>query len=232
MNTPTYELIIPSSKQKVKYRPFLVKEQKALLIAQHSEDPHIMFNTLASVIKTCLFDKIDTSTLALFDVEYIFTQLRARSIGEISELSFTCLECGDPKAIIKVPVDLTKLAVTFDPTNNSSIELTDTIGMKLKYPGVSEMDTLESLSTFDVESLFDLAVSCIDTIYDDAGVYKASEYKREELVEFMENLTEKQFEKIREFFKTLPKLEKEIEFDCPVCKFHHKQVLKGLDSFF
>lgn len=232
MNTPTYELIIPSTNQKVKYRPFLVREQKALLIAQHSEDPHIMFDTLVDVIRICLFDKIDTSKLALFDVEYIFTQLRARSIGEISELTFTCLECGDPKAIIKVPVDLTKLEVTFNKANNSSISLTDTIGIKMRYPGVSELDTLQSLSTFDVESLFDLAVSCIDIIYDESGVYKASEYTRVELEEFVENLNEKQFEKITEFFKTMPKLEKEIEFDCPVCKFHHKQVLKGLDSFF
>jgi len=232
LTSPVFELVIPSTKQKVKYRPFLVKEQKALLIAQHSEDQHVMFNSLVEVIKTCLFDKIDMTTLALFDIEYIFTQLRARSTGEISELVFSCLECGDPKAKIKVNLDLTKLAVVFNPDNKSDIQLTDTIGVKMKYPGITEVNTLESISTYDVETLFDLAIACVDTIYDENGVYKASESSKEELTTFMESLNENQFKKIEDFFKTIPKLEKEIEFDCPVCKFHHKQVLRGIDSFF
>jgi hypothetical protein len=230
--TPTYELIVPSTKQKVKYRPFLVKEQKALLIAQQSEDQGVMFSTLINIIKVCTFDKLDVKKLAMFDVEYIFTQLRARSVGEISELIFSCLECNEPLAKSKVQIDLTKLEVTFDPNHNSYIMLTDTVGIKMKYPGITEAKTLNDLTNIDINNIFDLAVSCIDSIYDDNGVYPASESTKEELNAFLDSLNQAQFEKIKEFFLTLPKLEKTIEFDCPVCKFHHKQTLRGLESFF
>lgn len=232
MSLPTYELIVPSTKQKVKFRPFLVKEEKALLIAQQSEDQQVMLNTLKDVIKSCTSNKIDVEKLAMFDIEYIFTQLRARSVGEVSELVFSCLECGDPKAKMNVNIDLTTLEVKFHEEHTNVINLFDNVGIKMKYPGLSLINKMKDNSTEDVSLIFDVIIECIDSIFDEENVYPAHEQTKEELEEFINNLTQDQFVKIQKFFETMPKLEKEIEFDCPVCKHHHKHLIQGLDSFF
>lgn len=232
MSLPTYELTVPSTKQKVKFRPFLVKEEKALLIAQQSEDQQVMLNTLKDVIKSCTSNKIDVEKLAMFDIEYIFTQLRARSVGEVSELVFSCLECGDPKAKMNVNIDLTTLEVKFHEEHTNVINLFDNVGIKMKYPGLSLINKMKDNSTEDVSLIFDVIIECIDSIFDEENVYPAHEQTKEELEEFINNLTQDQFVKIQKFFETMPKLEKEIEFDCPVCKHHHKHLIQGLDSFF
>lgn len=232
MVAPTYELTVPSTKQVVKYRPFLVKEEKALMIAQQSEEPQTMLDTLKSVISACTFGKLNVDTLATFDIEYIFIQLRAKSVGEISELMFSCLKCGDSKAKVKINVDLTQINVIFDERHKSDIELFNDVGIKLKYPGLSVMNKLKDVKVDNYEILFDLIVECIDYIYDTDNVYAAAEQSREELEDFINNLTQDQFAKIQEFFETMPKLEKTIEFKCPVCGFDHVQVLQGLDGFF
>jgi hypothetical protein len=232
MSLPTYELTVPSTKQKVKFRPFLVKEEKALLIAQQSEDQQIMIDTLKDVIKACTSNKVDVEKLAMFDIEYIFTQLRSRSVGEISELVFSCLECNDPKAKMHVNIDLTTLEVHFDKEHTNTIKLFDNIGIKMKYPGLSLINRMKNTSTEDVSLVFDVVIECIDSIFDEENVYPAHEQTKEELEDFINNLTQEQFVKIQKFFETMPKLEKEIEFDCPVCNHHHKHLIQGLDSFF
>ena len=229
--TAIYELKIPTTKKKVKYRPFLVKEQKQLLIAQQGEDVKVMYETLKDIIKACVQDEFfDVEKLSLVDIEYIFLQLRARSVGEISNLTFSCLECNDPKAKSPVAIDLTKIEVKFDPKHHTTIQLTDTIGVKMKYPSIDVVEELKHGG--DVSAMFNVIVSCIDEVYDDKAVYKASEFTKDELDEFINQLTQAQYLKIQEFFDTMPKLEKEVEFDCPVCGFHHKQTLRGLESFF
>ena len=230
MSTPTYELTVPSTKEKVKYRPFLVKEEKALMIAHQSEDATTMLDTLKGVIGACTFNKLDVTKLAMFDIEYIFLQLRAKSVGEISELNFSCKQCNDPKAKMKVEIDLTQLEVTFDPEHTTDIQLFNDVGVKMKYPSLQVVNRLKS--TNDVEAIFDIIVECIDCIYDNDNVYAAADQSRQELVDFINNLTQDQFGKLQKFFETMPKLEKTIEFDCPVCKYHHVQTLQGLDGFF
>lgn len=232
MTTPTYELTVPSSKQKVKYRPFLVKEEKALMLAQQSENQLTMIDTLKSIIKECTFGKIDVDKLAIFDIEYIFIQLRAKSVGEISELTYSCLQCGDPKAKMNINVDLTKLEVVFNPDHTSDISLFEDVGIKMKYPGIRSIANNVNVKEGSVEFIDNMVIDCIDCIYDDSTVYVAAEQTREELREFIDNLTQEQFSKIENFFDTMPKLEKKLEFDCPVCKYHHEKIIQGIDDFF
>ena len=230
VSVPTYELTIPSTKQKVKFRPFLVKEEKALLIAQQSEDTKTMYETLKSIIASCLFNKIEVDSLAMFDIEYIFCQLRAKSVGEDTELVFNCLECNDPKGKIKINIDLTELEVKFTEGHKANIDLYGDIGIKMKYPGIEMLNKLKNFE--DTEVVFDIIVDCIDCIYTTDEVFPAKEQSKDELLSFVENLTQEQFAKIQNFFETMPKLEKRLEFTCPSCGFQHKQVLQGLDSFF
>jgi rubrerythrin len=232
MTTPTYELVIPSTKQKVKFRPFLVKEEKALMIAQQSEDSSVMYNTLKSVANTCMFDKVDIDKLAMFDIEYVFCQLRAKSVGEESELVFSCLECNDPKGKTKINIDLSTLSVQFDENHKQNIDLFDNVGIKMKYPGVDLLDKVSALSESNTDAIFEVIVQSIDSIYTDDEVFPASEQTKQELSDFLENLTQEQFKKIQNFFETMPKLEKQLEFDCPNCGYHHKMTLQGLESFF
>lgn len=232
MKTPTYEMTIPSTKQVVKFRPFLVKEEKALMIAQQSDDANTMVNTLKGVIDACTFGKVDVNKLAMFDIEYIFVQLRAKSVGEISELIFSCKQCGDPKAKIKINIDLTQLEVKFDPDHKTDIQLFDNVGVKMKYPSIATVNKLKGANAEDVDTIFNIIIDCIDSIYDEDNIYAAAEQSKEELTEFINNLTQDQFAKLQNFFETMPKLEKKLEFDCPVCGFHHNQTIQGLEGFF
>lgn len=231
MQTPVYEMTIPSTKQKVKYRPFLVKEEKALLIAQQSEDTSVMLNTLKQVISSCVTG-VDVERLAMFDFEYIFTQLRARSVGEYAELTYNCLECKDPKAKMNIDIDLTKLEVKFNDDHSATIDLFDEVGVKMKYPNLNMLTALESLKQDDVEVAFDVIGSCIEFIYDGDKIYPIEDQSKEDVNDFLEKLTRQQLNKLQNFFKTMPKLEHTMEFDCPVCKFHHRHTVRGMQNFF
>lgn len=230
MSTPTYELTVPSTKEKIKYRPFLVKEEKALMLAHQSDDATTMLDTLKGVIKACTLDTLNVEKLAMFDIEYIFLQLRAKSVGEISELNFSCKQCNDPKAKMKVEIDLTQVDVTFNPEHTADIQLFGDVGVKMKYPSLQLINKLKS--TDDVSAVFDIIIECIDCIYDNENVYASADQSKQELTDFINNLTQEQFTKLQKFFETMPKLEKTIEFDCPVCKYHHTQTIQGLDGFF
>lgn len=232
MQLPLYSVVVPSTKKEVKFRPFLVKEEKALLIAQQSEDPKVMVNTLKSIILDCIQDQIDVDKLAMFDYEYLFTQIRAKSVGEIVDLVFLCDDCTDEKAKAKVSMDITKFKVQFNDAHTSKIQLTDNIGIIMKYPNLDTVDELERASDGDVDSIFSVVADCIEFIYDGEEVYPTKEQSKEEVIEFLNNLTQDQFEKIQQFFDTMPKMSQPIEYDCPVCNKHHVKVLEGLASFF
>lgn len=232
MSTPTYELIVPSTKKKIKYRSFLVKEEKTLLIAQQSEDQTVMVNTIKALISSCTFGKLDVEELAMFDIEYIFCQLRAKSVGEISEIVFSCLECNDPKAKMRVSIDLTKLEVDFHPDHKKVIELFDDVGVTMKYPSLDMLNHIKDIKEESIEAVFNVIISCIDNIYSGDEIYPAKEQSKEELTNFLDNLTQEQFKKIQSFFETIPKLQKKIEFDCPVCNYHHNHTVQGIENFF
>lgn len=231
-NALTYNLEVPSTGKQIKYRPFLIKEEKALMIAQQSEDPKVMMDTLKYVIGSCAKGQLDTDALATFDLEYIFTQIRAKSVGEIVELNLACDTCTDEKAVAKVSIDLTTVKVEKDPEHISKIIVYDNVGIALKYPTIDIIKKLESAQSSDVEQTFDIVTECIDYIYTDDEVFHAADQTKSELLEFLNNMTTEQFSKVQKFFETMPKLKKEIEYSCPVCGKEHHKVLEGLTSFF
>lgn len=230
-SAPTYTLEIPSTKTSVKFRPFLVKDEKALLIAQQSEDNGVMLDTVKSVIQSCIITDINVDSLASFDIEYIFTQLRSVSVGEFVELTFQCDDCTDEKARALVSIDLRKLKVTFPADHVNKIPLFDDVGIVLKYPTINTMKKLED-ETNDIDAIFDIVIDCIDYIYSTEEVFTAKEQSKDELIKFLNNLTSEQFDKIQQFFKTIPTLRQDITYTCPVCGKVHNKYLEGLSSFF
>ena len=235
-STPIYTLTIPSSEKLVKFRPFLIKEEKALLIAQQSEDPVVMVNSLKEVIASCLSNKdnidFDVNDLATFDLEYVFTQIRAKSVGENIELQLKCDTCTDEKAIATVYIDLTSVKVEKNPEHTNKISLYNDVGIVLKYPSIDLIRKLELTNMSDIDQTFDIVTECIDYIYTQEEVFHAKEQSKTELLDFLNNLTTDQFSKIQKFFETMPKLKKEIEYKCPICGKLHNKTLEGLTSFF
>lgn len=235
MSTPTYNMTIPSSGQSVRFRPFLVKEEKALLIAQQSEDVSVMVESLRNVVAACIQDKIDADKLATFDLEYMFTQIRAKSVGETIELLFSCDQesCqGDPKATVKLTIDLTTIQVEKNPDHTNKFQLFGDVGVVMRYPSVKTISLLQGDKADDLDNIFEVIIDSIDYIYQGDEIYYAKEQSKAELKQFVENLSSEQFLKIQSFFTTMPRIKKEVEYDCPVCRTHHKRTLEGMQSFF
>ena len=233
-NTPTYNLTIPSTGKTVRFRPFLIKEEKSLLIAQQSEDLMIMIDTLKNVIKECTLDKIDVDKLATFDIEYIFTQIRAKSVGETVDLIVQCDEDHgeqNEKARVKLVIDLATIEIEKDPKHTSKIDLFGEVGMVLRYPTIEIMKRMEKAED-NLESIFQIVADSVDYIYEGEDIFYAKETPREEILQFLENLTSDQFAKVNEFFTTMPRIKKDIEYKCPLCGKEHKKTLEGLQSFF
>jgi hypothetical protein len=232
MNAPLYNVTIPSTKKEVKFRPFLVKEEKSLLLAQQSEDPKVMINTLKSVIENCIVDNVDVDKLATFDYEYLFTQIRAKSVGEIVELLFLCDTCDDDKAKAQVNLDISKFQVEFPEGHDNKISLFDDVGIVMKNPTLDTLDKLEKIKEGDVDSIFDVVADCMESVYTTEEVFNTKDQTKQEVIDFLENLTQEQFKKIESFFLTMPKLQQIVEYDCPVCNKHHVKMMEGLASFF
>lgn len=237
MNTmPTFNLKVPSTGKTIKYRPFVVKEEKALLIAHQSEDLKVMIDTLKSVIKSCVLDDLNVDSLAVFDLEYIFTRIRGKSVGETIELMFQCdNDHGEQnkKAVSKVTVDINAIDVVRGEGHTNKIELFGDVGIVMKYPSIDVARELENQDgTTNVENIFSVIMDSIDFIYQGEDVYYAKDQTREELATFVNNLTSEQFIKVQKFFETMPKLTTTIEYTCPICGKEHKRVLEGLNNFF
>jgi hypothetical protein len=235
MSTPTYMMEIPSTGQTVKYRPFLVKEEKALLIAQQSEEMMTMVQTLKGVVKSCVLEEIDIEKLATFDLEYMFVQIRGKSVGETVDLVFSCDEDHgeqNTKATSKVTIDLNTLVVEKEEGHTNKIDLFNNVGVVMKYPTIDVLKKLEGIQNDDLDKIFDIVALSIDFIYDGDQIYYAKEQTHAELLQFVNNLNSQQFLKVQNFFVTMPKIKKEIQYDCPVCGKHHVKMLEGLQSFF
>lgn len=234
MNTqPTFNMVIPSTGKTVRFRPFVVKEEKALLIAQQSEDPTVMVDTLKNVFSSVIQDKIDVDKLAIFDIEYMFLQIRGKSVGETIDLLFQCDEDHgeqNEKARSKVTINISDLEVVRPEGHTNRIELFNKVGIIMRYPTLEVTDTLKDAS--DIEEVFSLVADLIDVIYDDEEVYHAKETKKEELLQFLNNLTTEQFAKIQKFFETMPKISTQVEYKCPICGKEHHKLLEGLQNFF
>lgn len=235
IDTPIYELDLPLSKKHVRFRPFLVKEQKNLLMAMESGDSKSIEQNVKQVLNNCtVTENIDIEKLPVLDVEFYFLNLRARSVGEIVENKYRCDNQVDDSAcgnIMETSLNLLDIKIEGVKENNDVIQLTDTISIKLKYPEFSVINKLSKLS--DVSDIaFEMIAESVEYIFDGEQFYYAKETTTEELVEFIEGLNQQQFAKIEDFFANLPKLEKKIEMKCSRCGFEHKLDVEGLESFF
>lgn len=235
-DTPLYDVEIPSSGEKIKYRPFLIKEEKALLIAQQSENSGTMVNTLKSVIDSCTLGKVDIEKLALFDLEYLFTQIRAKSVGEVVELLFSCDEDhgeeDNKRAKVQISIDLTNIKVQKNDNHSKKVELFGDTGVVMKYPSFDMLQAMETLEGNDIDTIFNVVASCIDYIYSGDELFYAKETKHEEIIQFLNNLTQEQFKKLQVFFETMPRLTTNVKYKCPVCDKQHDKTIEGLNNFF
>ena len=233
--TPTYSVTLPSTGQQIQYRPFLVKDQKNLLLAQQSENQEVMASTLKSVIADCLTDKqFDLDNLATFDMEYLFLHIRGKSVGEEIPLILKCDEDhgeDNRKASIKYSVKVDDIKVEFSDEHVSKFELFNGVGVQMRYPSFDILDKIKTKAN-DADMMFEVIGQCIEYVYDDQEVYYTHEQTKEEIAQFLDNLTSEQFDKIQKFFDTMPKLTHTVEYNCPVCSKHHKVKIEGLQSFF
>jgi hypothetical protein len=240
INTPIFELILPSTEKPVKYRPFLVKEQKILLIAMEAGDQRSMMNAIKQIINNCAVDPVDVDKLPVFDLEYFFIRLRAKSIGETIDLNLrhpTGMNSKDEvcEHVTKKTLNLLDVEVHKSIAHDDKIVLDDEtkIGIKFKYP-TSEfalsIENPEDMNQLDLAT--DAIINSIDFIFDADNVYKREDHTRQELIDFIENLSQQQYEKLSTFFDTMPKLKHEVTWKCAGCGQEEKVVLEGLANFF
>ena len=228
INVPTYELEVPSTKEKITYRPFLVKEEKLLLAAMETgEGEGDLVRALRQIITNCLVSEIDIDSLATFDMEYIFLNLRAKSVGEVAKVTVVCPDDEVTEVSLEIPLD--DINVTFTEGHTNKIELTDTIGMTMRYPDF----TLASLQrNTGSEYLFDMIKGCIAQITEGETIYERIDFNDKELDTFIDSLSTKQLEGVQHFFETMPKLKHEVKVTNPKTKKKSTVVLEGLDAFF
>jgi len=232
LNTPTYELEIPSTDEKLKYRPFLVKEEKILMMALETKDNTQIVNAVKDIVSECTFNKIKISTMPMFDTEYIFLQIRSKSVGEVSKLKLLCPD-GDGKTYADVELDLNEVKVQVGDDHTNKIELTDDMGVIMTYPNIDSFSD-SGIKDINASNMLDVIGSCILQIYEEKGekIYEAKDQTKKELTEFIESMNTKQFQDIQKFFDTMPKLKHEIKIKNPKTKKESKVTLTGLNDFF
>jgi hypothetical protein len=235
LEVPTYELELPLSKKKIKYRPYLVKEQKALMMALESSDAKTIQHNVREILTVCTLSKdVDIDELPIVDIEYYFLQLRAKSVSEISESKYRCNNEVDDKVcgnIMEAKIDLTEIQPVQEEYVDPEIQLTDTITVKMKYPPfklVKDSIDMDNIT----EVTFNMLAQSIEYVYDGEQFHYAKEVPVQELVEFIEQLNQEQFEKLEKFFNSIPKLSKKIDMTCSKCGFEHHLDVEGLESFF
>ena len=231
INAPTYELEVPSTGEKIKYRPFLVKEEKILLIASESGKQEDVITAIKQIATECTFGKLKVGRMPMFDVEYIFLNIRAKSVGEVSEL--TLVAPDDKETKVNIEIDLSEIKVQESEGHTNKIELTDEMGIYMIYPTVDTFGK-SGLTEINASNMLDVISSCIGQIYDKKGeeVFEAKDQTKKELVEFIEQLNTAQFGKIQDFFDTVPKLKHTITIKNPKTKKESEVVLSGLSDFF
>ena len=230
VNTPTYELAVPSTDDKIKFRPFLVKEEKILLIAMEAQEQSGILNAVKDIVKSCTFDKFDVNRAPIFDIEYIFLNIRAKSVGEVSTVNLRCPD--DNETFVQTEIDLTKVDVQITEGHTNKIELTDEMGMIMTYPTLDSFS--DSTTVINASNMLDVIASCVSQIYDKKGedVYDAKDSTKQEIVDFLESLNSKQFLEVQKFFDTMPKLTHTVNIENPETKVKSDITLTGLNDFF
>ena len=229
--TPSYELTLPSNGKKIKYRPFLVKEEKILILAIESNSMKDISRAIKDVLKNCILTKgVKIDELPTFDIEYLFLNIRSRSVGESIDLVITCPDDNETKVNTQIYIDEIKVKKNKD--HNPDIKLDDTYTMRLKYPSLDQFIDDNFNFDLDRDNSFDIISSCIDMVFSDEEAWEAKDCTKKELLEFVERLNSSQFKEVETFFDTMPQLSHEIEVENPKTKVKSKVTLEGLASFF
>lgn len=234
IDTPTYTLVLPVSKKEVLFRPFLVKEQRNLMMALEADEKETLERNVRQVLVNCTLTKdLDIEDLPVTDIEYYFINLRARSVGEIVENKYICTNTvGESQCGNKMEIKLNLLEVNVEmPDQPDIIQLTDTMSIKLKYPKFSILTKLAQKESA-VEVAFDIMIESIEYIFDGQQYYYAVDSTKEELSEFVESLNQEQFTKLEAFFENLPRIRKHVDMKCSKCGFDHSMDVEGLENFF
>ena len=236
LNTPTYELEIPSSDEKISFRPFLVKEEKILLLAMESGKQDDIIRAVKDIVNECTFNKIDISTLPMFDVEYIFLNIRSKSVGEVSKLKILCPDSGPEdkdKVYTDVEVNLEDVKVQVEDDHTNKIDLGNDMGMIMRYPTIDSFkDT--GITNITASNMLDVISTCILQIFEKKGekVYETADQTQKEVNDFIESMNTKQFQDVQKFFDTMPKLKHTIKVKNPKTKKTSEVILTGLNDFF
>jgi citrate lyase gamma subunit len=233
ISTPTYELELPSTGQTIKYRPFLVKEEKLLVLALESEDTKQITTAIKTVIKNCIETKgIKVESLPTFDIEYLFLNIRGKSVGEEIEVNIICPD--DEETTVPVNINVDDIQVQKNPEHTNKIRLDDSIVMEMKYPSLEQFIKSNFDFTADntIDQSFDLIASCIDKIYTEEEVWASGDVTKKELTEFLDQMNSSQFKEIEKFFETMPKLSHKIMVKNPKTEVESEVTLEGLSSFF
>jgi len=231
--TPTYELVLPSTGKTIKYRPFLVKEEKVLVIAMESEDTKQITNAVKTVIKNCIETRgIKVETLPTFDIEYLFLNIRSKSVGEEIDVNIICPDDG--KTEVPVTINVDEIQVIKNDKHNNRIKLDDNVMMEMKYPSLDQFikNNFDISNNTNIDQSFDLIASCIDKIFTEEEVWTSSDVTKKELVDFLDQMNTNQFKEIEEFFNTMPKLTHKFNVSNPKTGIESEVVLEGLASFF
>jgi len=231
LEVPIYELTVPSTDEKIKYRPFLIKEEKILLIAMESGANEDVIQAVKQIVSECTFNTLKLGNMPMFDVEYIFLQIRSKSVGEVSKLKILCRDDGETYA--NVEVDLTEIEVQVNDDHTNKIELTDEMGVIMRYPTIDSFSTA-GISDITADNMLDVIVTCIDKIYDKKGeeVYDSKDSSQKELMDFVEGMNTQQFQDVQAFFDSMPKLRHEVTVVNPKTKVENIVALSGLNDFF
>ena len=228
LNTPTYELELPSTGETIKYRPFLIKEQKLLLIAQESNTEKDIARAMGTLVSECTFKKVNAKINPMFDIEYVFLKIRAKSVGESVELNLTCPD--DEVTKVKHTVAIDNIDINIKKDHSKEVQLTDDIKLTFRYPVMSDLINMGA-DTGETEQIFHLLSSCIETIESGDDVHQRSDITKKEIEEFIDSFSNEQFEKVTSFFDTMPKLRHVIEVTNPKTSVKSEITLEGLESF-
>jgi hypothetical protein len=225
LTTPTYELDLPSTGEKIKYRPFLVKEQKLLMMAEESKEGKQISETIQQLIGTCTFGKVDAIVSPIFDVEYVFLQLRMRSVGANIKLNITCPD--DNKTQVPVKINLEDVNVLNDEKHTNIVQVTNRIKMVMKYPQLVDMESMKNTT----QNIFNLLMKCVTEVHDGDTIHNRADINDKELTEFIDSFNTKQLENLMKFFETMPKVRHIVNVTNPKTKVVSEVILEGMDTF-
>lgn len=239
IDVPLYEVKLPLLNKSVRYRPFLVKEEKLLLMAMESNEEKAVLDAVKQIVNNCCVDDIDVDSLPIVDLEFLFLNLRARSVGEVVELQYKCNNkvkkedseeektCGN---LVKFDLNLLEIKPEVDKNHSNKIMLSSETGIVMKYPNFKLVEKLDGDS--EVDRVMKMIIECVDYVYDKDNIYYRKDIEEKELLEFVESLTRDQFKKVQSFFETLPKIKKKLHFQCTKCNYEEDFDVEGLQNFF